>query len=50
LNELIAKHAGKDVAQVKLDTERDKFLTAQEALDYGLIDRIVKKASEIKAK
>lgn len=41
LNELIAQHTGKKLEQVKLDTERDKFLTAQEALDYGLIDRIV---------
>lgn len=41
LNELIAKHTGKKLEQVKSDTERDKFLSAQEALDYGLIDRIV---------
>lgn len=41
LNELIAKHTGKKLEQVKTDTERDKFLTAKEALDYGLIDRIV---------
>ncbi len=41
LNELIAEHTGRNVDQVKLDTERDKFLTAQEALEYGLIDRIV---------
>lgn len=38
LNELIAKHSGKKLSQVILDTERDKFLTAKEALDYGLID------------
>ena len=43
LNEMIAKHTGKKLEQVKNDTERDKFLSAQEALDYGLIDRIVKK-------
>ena len=41
LNELIAKHTGKKLAQVINDTERDKFLTAKEALDYGLIDRII---------
>ena len=41
LNELIAKHTGKKIEQVKADTERDKFLTAKEALEYGLIDRIV---------
>ncbi|PIR48778.1 ATP-dependent Clp protease proteolytic subunit [Candidatus Peregrinibacteria bacterium CG10_big_fil_rev_8_21_14_0_10_55_24] len=41
LNELIAKHTGKKLAQVGLDTERDKFMSSQEALDYGLIDRII---------
>ncbi len=41
LNELIAHHSGKKLDQVKLDTERDKFLTAKEALDYGLIDKII---------
>lgn len=41
LNELIAHHTGKKIDKVKNDTERDKFLTAKEALDYGLIDKIV---------
>lgn len=41
LNELIAQHTGKDVNQVKSDTERDKFLSSKEALEYGLIDKIV---------
>ena len=44
LNEMIAFHAGKKVEQVKLDTERDKFMSAKEALAYGLIDRIVSKS------
>lgn len=43
LNEIIAKHSGQDLAKVKNDTERDKFMKAKEALDYGLIDKIVKK-------
>ena len=50
LNELIAKHTGQDFEKVKIDTERDKFLNAKEALDYGIIDRIVAKAAETKAK
>jgi len=41
LNELIAKHTGQKLEKVMLDTERDKFLLAKEALDYGLIDRII---------
>lgn len=41
LNGLIAKHTGKKVSVVKVDTERDKYLNSQEALDYGLIDKII---------
>lgn len=41
LNEMIARHSGQDLKQVELDTERDKFMTAKEALAYGLIDKIV---------
>lgn len=43
LNLLISKHTGKPVDQVTADTERDKFLSAEEALKYGLIDRILTK-------
>jgi ATP-dependent Clp protease protease subunit len=43
LNELIAIHTGKKLEQVKIDTERDKFLSAEEALKYGLIDKIIKR-------
>ena len=43
LNSILAANSGKSVEQVALDTERDNFLTAQEALDYGLIDRVLDK-------
>jgi ATP-dependent Clp protease protease subunit len=43
LNEMIAKHSGQKLEKVRIDTERDKFMSAKEALDYGLIDRIIKK-------
>lgn len=43
LNEMIARHTGKSLEQVTADTERDKFLSAEEALKYGLIDRILTK-------
>jgi ATP-dependent Clp protease protease subunit len=43
LNELIAQHTGKKIDQVKHDTERDKFLSAKEALEYGLIDKIIER-------
>lgn len=41
LNEMIAKHSGQKLPKVKIDTERDKFMMADEALAYGLIDRII---------
>jgi ATP-dependent Clp protease, protease subunit len=41
LNQMIADHTGKKLAQVKDDTERDKFMSAKEALDYGIIDKII---------
>ena len=47
LNELIAQHTGKKIDQVKHDTERDKFMSAKEALAYGLIDRIVTKSKPV---
>ena len=41
LNEIMAANTGKPVEQVTLDTERDHFLTAEEAKEYGLIDRVI---------
>ncbi|WP_333608786.1 ATP-dependent Clp endopeptidase proteolytic subunit ClpP [Arsukibacterium sp.] len=41
LNRLMAEHSGKSYEQVCKDTERDNFLSAQQALDYGLIDTIL---------
>ena len=43
LDELLARHTGKDVAQIREDSERDRWMNAQEALDYGLIDSIFEK-------
>lgn len=44
LSTLMAEHTGQTVEKIKQDTERDNFMTAEEALKYGLIDRIVEKA------
>ncbi len=41
LNEILAQNTGKPVEQVALDTERDHFLTAEEAKEYGLIDKVI---------
>jgi ATP-dependent Clp protease protease subunit len=41
IDDLLAAHTGRDRADIHLDTERDKILTAHEAVDYGLIDRVM---------
>lgn len=46
MNVLMAHHSGQTVEKVKQDTERDNFLTSQDAVDYGLVDRIVQNREE----
>ena len=41
LNQILAKHTGQDIKTVANDTERDNFMTAKEALKYGLIDKVI---------
>jgi len=41
--ELIARHSGRDVEQVMRDIDRDRFMTPAEAVEYGLIDRLVER-------
>lgn len=41
LNDVLANHTGKNIEDIQRDTDRDNFMTAQDALDYGLIDRVV---------
>lgn len=43
LNEILAVNTGKPVEEIERDTERDHFLSAQEALEYGLIDKVIEK-------
>ncbi len=47
LNEILAKHTGRTVEQIEKDTERDNFMSSEEALKYGIIDRVFTKRSEI---
>lgn len=42
LNKILSKHTGQDLKQVTQDTERDNFMTADEAKKYGLIDKVIK--------
>ena len=41
LNQVLASHTGKDIETIQRDTDRDNFLTAQDGVEYGLIDRVV---------
>jgi ATP-dependent Clp protease, protease subunit len=46
INNILAKHTGKTTDQIMLDTERDNFMSAEQAKDYGLIDAIFEKRSQ----
>jgi ATP-dependent Clp protease protease subunit len=46
LNEIMAKHSGQNIDQIAKDTDRDNFLSATEAMKYGLVDRILTSRSE----
>lgn len=48
LNEILAHHTGKLVEKIKADTERDYFMSPEEALEYGLIDRVLYPEEKIK--
>ncbi|MCB0864829.1 MAG: ATP-dependent Clp endopeptidase proteolytic subunit ClpP [Solirubrobacterales bacterium] len=41
LDESIAKHTGQDIERVKQDTERDYFMSAEEAVEYNIVDRVI---------
>ncbi|AYY12191.1 ATP-dependent Clp protease proteolytic subunit [Actinobacteria bacterium YIM 96077] len=45
--ELIARHTGRSTEEIERDFDRDRYFTAQEALEYGFIDQVVASASEI---
>ncbi|HET7676078.1 MAG TPA: ATP-dependent Clp endopeptidase proteolytic subunit ClpP [Gammaproteobacteria bacterium] len=41
INKIIAKHSGQDIEKVRIDTERDRFMSPEEAAEYGLIDSVI---------
>ena len=47
LNRILAENTGKDYETVVNDTERDNFMTAQEAKEYGLVDEVITNVKEI---
>ena len=48
LNNILAKHTGQDVKKIEKDTDRDYFMSAEEARAYGLVDEVVAKIQTIK--
>ena len=49
MNELLAKHTGQTLEQIQADTERDNFMSAEQALAYGLIDKVLTSRAEVAA-
>ena len=47
LNKILAKHTGQSVERIKLDTDRDRFMDWNEAVRYGLIDKVLEKRGEL---
>jgi ATP-dependent Clp protease protease subunit len=47
MNEILAEHTGKPVELIEKETDRDRFLSAQEAVDYGICDQIMRRHQRI---
>jgi ATP-dependent Clp protease protease subunit len=50
LNQIMAEHTGKTPAQIQRDTERDNFMSAKEAVAYGLIDSVIEQRAVVETK
>ncbi|MGF0117860.1 ClpP family protease [Promicromonospora sp. Marseille-Q5078] len=48
MHELIAQHTGRTVEQIAADSDRDRWFTATEALEYGMVDRIVENVDDVR--
>ncbi len=49
LNEILAKHSGKTPEQLEKDSDRDNYMTAKEAVEYGLVDQILENKNDVPA-
>ncbi len=50
LYSIIANHTGKEISEILKDADRDKYMSSQEALEYGIIDKILEKVTETEGK
>ena len=48
MNDILHRHTGRTIEQIEIDTDRDYFLSAKEAKDYGLIDEVIEKREQEK--
>ena len=47
LNDIMSKHTGQSVEQIEIDLERDRFMSAEAAVEYGMIDKVLARRNEI---
>ena len=48
LNSILSNHTGQKIEKVSKDTDRDNFMSGQDAMDYGLVDRVISNRSDVK--
>ena len=46
LNNILANHTGKSAEEIDIDTERDNFMSAEESVAYGMIDKVIANRAE----
>ncbi|MEO5743182.1 MAG: ATP-dependent Clp protease proteolytic subunit [Terracoccus sp.] len=49
VEEVLSRHTGRPAAQLRVDTDRDKVLTASEAVAFGIVDEVIERASDVEA-
>ena len=47
LNQILATHTGQTLKKIAADTDRDNFLSAEQSLDYGMVDQVISKRSQV---